>query len=187
LPVSYVHADQHVIAFRPGNSNQAVFGHDGGVSFASDLSKASTSDVFISPLENYVTTQFYSIAVAPSSFANGDYFLGGTQDNGTHLIQNGSRESIGILGGDGAHAFYDQVDTDYLIANLIYNNLIVAYDYSQEGLTLIANNEDRDGFFINPQALDSNLDKLYSNGPRGILYRYDNLKDLELIGSDGIT
>lgn len=184
LPVSLVHADHHVINFRPGNTNQAVFGHDGGVSFARDLAAASKSDVFITPKRKYVTTQFYSIAVAPDDFAPGDYFLGGTQDNGTQLIQNGDPNSIGILGGDGAHSFYDQVDTDYFIANIVYNNLIVAYDYSKDKYVLIANNEDNDGFFINPQDLDSNLDKLYSNGPQGVLYRYDNLSDLSPIVGD---
>ncbi|MGB7785749.1 MAG: T9SS type A sorting domain-containing protein, partial [Salinimicrobium sp.] len=184
LPVSEVHADHHVIGFRPGNTNQAVFGHDGGVSFAKDLAAASTSDVFITPKRKYVTTQFYSIAVAPADFASGDYFLGGTQDNGTQLIQNGNPNSLGILGGDGAHSFYDQVDTDYFIANLIYNNLVIAYDYSTDKYGLIAYNEDNDGFFINPQGLDSNLDKLYSNGPEGVLYRYDNLADLQPIVDD---
>lgn len=182
LPISLVHADHHVMKFRPGNNNQAIFGHDGGVSFASDLAAASTSDVFITPETDYITTQFYSIAVAPTSFANGDYFLGGTQDNGTQFIQNGNPVSIGVLGGDGAHSFFDQEDPTYFIANLVYNDLIVLYDYEQEGYTLIANNENRDGFFINPQALDSHLDKLYSNGPEGVLYRYDNLTDLTLIG-----
>ncbi|NJW52141.1 T9SS type A sorting domain-containing protein [Salinimicrobium oceani] len=187
LQVSLVHADHHVMQFRPGNTNQAIFGHDGGVSYSRDLAAASTSDVFITPETNYITTQFYSIAVAPSSFASGDYFLGGTQDNGTQLIQNGNPVAIGVLGGDGAHAFYDQDDTQYFISNLVYNDLIVLYDYDSEGYALIANNEDRDGFFINPQALDSQLDKLYSNGPEGTLYRYDNLTSLTAIGDDGIT
>jgi hypothetical protein len=186
LPVSLVHADHHVMKFRPGNTNQAIFGHDGGVSYARDLAAASTSDVFITPINNYITTQFYSIAVAPSSFASGDYFLGGTQDNGTQLIQNGNPVAIGVLGGDGAHSFYDQVDTKYFIANLVYNDLIVLYNYDKGEYALIANNEDRDGFFINPQALDSHLDKLYSNGPEGTLYRYDNLTGLTSIGDDGI-
>lgn len=187
LPVSLVHADHHVMRFRPGNTNQAIFGHDGGVSYARDLSAASSSDVFITPEKNYITTQFYSIAVAPTSFASGDYFLGGTQDNGTQLIQNGNPVSIGVLGGDGAHAFYDQEDTKYFIANLVYNDLIVLYNYDKDEYALVANNEDRDGFFINPQALDSKLDKLYSNGPEGTLYRYDNLSGLTGIGDDGIT
>ena len=178
LPVSTVHADQHVMQFRPGNTNQAIFGHDGGVSYASDLAAASSNDVFITPERNYITTQFYSVAVAPTSFSSGDYFLGGTQDNGTQLIEDGNPVSVGVLGGDGAHAFYDQVDTDYLIANLVYNNLIVAFDYSQREWKYIADNEDQDGFFINPQALDSNLDKLFSNGPEGVLYRYDDIDDL---------
>ena len=184
LPISEVHADHHVMQFRPGNSNQAVFGHDGGVSFANDLSEAGNSKVFITPQKEYITTQFYSVAVAPTNFASGDYYLGGTQDNGSQLFQEQDRKSFGILGGDGAHSFYDQVNTDYLIANLIFNNLIVLYDYSQKGLALIANNEDRDGFFINPQALDSNQDKLFSNGPEGTLYRYDNLTDLKTVGEE---
>lgn len=179
LPVSIIHADQHVMRFRPGNNNQAIFGNDGGVSFANNLSAASTSEVFISPEKNYITTQFYSIAVAPTTFASGDYFLGGTQDNGTVLIQNGDPISLGVLGGDGAHAFYDQVDTDYFVANLVYNNLIVVYDYSEGEYRYIADNEDDDGFFINPQALDSNFDQLYSNGPEGTLYRYDDLDNLD--------
>lgn len=187
LPVSEVHADHHVMKFRPGNTNQAIFGHDGGVSFARDLAAASTSDVFITPETNYITTQFYSIAVAPTSFGSGDYFLGGTQDNGTQLIQSGDPVAIGILGGDGAHAFFDQEDPKYFIANLVYNDLILLYDYEAGEYTLIANNEDRDGFFINPQALDSHQDKLYSNGPEGTLYRYENLTDLTPIGEDGIT
>ena len=69
----------------------------------------------------------------------------------------------------------------------MYNDLIILYDYEQEGYALIAYNEDRDGFFINPQALDSHLDKLYSNGPEGVLYRYENLTSLKLIGDDGIS
>ena len=186
IPVSEVHADHHVMRFKPGNTNQAIFGHDGGVSFASDLSAASTSKVFITPETDYITTQFYSVAVAPTSFATGDYFLGGTQDNGTLLIERGNPTSIGILGGDGAHSFFDQVDTEYLIANLVYNDLIILYNYDKDGFALIANNENRDGFFINPQALDSNLDILFSNGPEGVLYRYDNLTQLPLLGDDGI-
>ena len=190
LPVSEVHADHHVMQFRPGNTNQAIFGHDGGVSYARDLAAASTSDVFITPETDYITTQFYSIAVAPTSFSNGDYFLGGTQDNGTQLIQNGNPMSIGILGGDGAHAFFDQDNTEYFIANLVYNDLIILYNYEDKDYGLVANNEDKDGFFINPQALDSHQEMLFSNGPQdkaGTLYRYDNLNNLTAIGDDGIT
>ena len=184
LPFSLVHADHHVMQFRPGNTNQAIFGHDGGVSFANDLAAASTSDVFITPDLNYITTQFYSVAVAPTTFASGDYFAGGTQDNGTLLIENGDPTSVGVLGGDGAQTFYDQVDTKYLIANIIYNDLILLYNYEKGEFNLIAYNDDQDGFFINPQALDSNLDLLYSNGPDGVLYRYENLTQLPSLNDE---
>lgn len=188
LPVSEVHADHHVMTFRPGNANQAAFGHDGGVSFASDLSAASSSDVFITPDTNYITTQFYTMAVAPNSFASGDYFLGGTQDNGTLLVQNGDPNSIGVLDGDGAYSFYDQVDTKYFIANITYNDGIFAYNYEKDDYTLVYYNFDgadsSEGTFINPQALDSNLDKLFSNGANGEFFRYDNIDDLEPLGGD---
>lgn len=188
LPVSEVHADHHVMAFRPGNSNQAAFGHDGGVSFASDLSAASSSKVFITPETNYITTQFYTMAVAPSSFATGDYFLGGTQDNGSLLIQNGDPNSMGVLDGDGAYSFFDQVDTKYFIANITYNNGIFAYNYDKQDYTLVYYNFDgpdsSEGTFINPQALDSNLDKLFSNGPNGEFFRYDDIDDLAPIGDE---
>ncbi len=185
LPVSHVHADQHVMQFRPGNSNQGVFGHDGGVSFASNLEAAPVSDVFTTLEEDYVTSQFYSVAVAPDDFSTSDFFLGGTQDNGTQSFRNNDAHSFEVIDGDGAAAFYDQVNTDYYVANQVYNQVIVARDFSQGTFGLIAFNDDLDGFFINPQALDSNLDMLYSNGPNAVFYRYDGLDDLEPIGEDG--
>ena len=182
LPVSEVHADHHVMSFRPGNSNQAVFGHDGGVSFANNLSQASSSKVFSDQTTGYITTQFYTLAVAPNSFTNGDYFLGGTQDNGSLYFENGNPESFEVLDGDGAYSFIDQVDTKYFIANITYNDGIFAYNYEKNDFTLIYYNFDgadsSEGTFINPQALDSNLDKLFSNGDNGEFFRYDDIDDL---------
>ena len=182
LPVSLVHADHHAMQFRPGKPNEAVFGHDGGVSYASDLSAASSSKTISAREKGYVTSQFYSVAVAPLSFRSGDYFLGGTQDNGSQVLTGGGKATE-VLGGDGAYTFFDQVNTDYYITNYVYNDVIVAYDFSQNKFAAIANNSGKsgsgEGFFINPQALDSRLNLLFSNGPNGTLYRYDNLDDLQ--------
>lgn len=188
LPVSIVHADHHVMQFRPANTNQAIFGHDGGVSYARDLQNAASSDVFFTAEKDYVTTQFYSTAVAPMEFKTGDHFLGGTQDNGTQLLSNNNREASEVLGGDGGYTFFDQVNTDYYVMNYIYNDIIAAFDFSQNKFVAIANNLGKtgssEGFFINPQALDSNLDLLFSNGPRGTLYRYDDIDNLKpLVGN----
>ena len=46
LNVSIVHADQHGIYFRPGNSDQAIVVNDGGVAYTSSLASATTTSTF---------------------------------------------------------------------------------------------------------------------------------------------
>ena len=52
LKCSIVHADQHVISFKPGSSSTAVFGNDGGVYFTASLSTAINTDVIGSRNKN---------------------------------------------------------------------------------------------------------------------------------------
>ncbi len=184
---SLVHADQHALTFRPGNSNQAALGHDGGISFASDLSTTGNNLTDIIPVDDdFNVTQFYHMGVAPTTF-NSNTFLGGTQDNGTPYFSGTSTtgpdgQNFDISGGDGAYSFFDQVATDYMLFNYVYNQSIVLYDFSVGAYRTVASNSDFDGDFINPQALDSNLDLLYSNGTNSTngvqLFRYNNLTNL---------
>jgi hypothetical protein len=158
----YVHADQHIAAFGHNDSNKVIFGNDGGVAYTSD--GGTTTEERVNGL---ITSQYYTVAVGPTSAFTDDYFAGGLQDNGTQLIENGNttspNESTEIQGGDGAYTFFDQDGTDkYVIANYVYNGSINLYNFDGEDVTI--NNEDAsNGAFINPQALDSNLDILYSN------------------------
>jgi photosystem II stability/assembly factor-like uncharacterized protein len=184
---SLVHADQHALTFRPGNSNQAALGHDGGISFASDLSTTGNNLTDIIPVDDdFNVTQFYHMGVSPTAF-NSNSFLGGTQDNGTPYFSGTSTtgpdgQLFDISGGDGAYSFFDQVATDYMLFNYVYNQSVVLYDFSVGAYRTVASNSDFDGDFINPQALDSNLDLLYSNGTNSTngvqLYRYNNLTNL---------
>ena len=177
--------DQHAITFRPGNSNQAVLGDDRGVSFASSLSTTGNSlTVSYNVDDDYNVTQFYYLGVAPTTYL-ANSFLGGTQDNGTPFwfsaSPTGPSNSTDVSGGDGAASFYDQVATDYFVTNYIYNQSVRLYDYSAGGYRTIASNSNTDGDFINPQALDSNLDLLYSNGSTSgtnQLFRYEGLTNL---------
>ena len=183
---SLVHADQHALTFRPGDSDQAILGHDGGVSFADDLSATGNDLTAIYDVDDgYNVTQFYHMGAAPTAFAVNSFF-GGTQDNGTqHFFDanpagtdNGSDLNVG---GDGAYSFYDQVATDYLVTNYLYNNYIALFDFSVGAWRIIASNVNEEGDFINPQALDSNMDILYSNGATGFvfqLFRYEGLTNL---------
>ena len=183
---SNVHSDQHVIVFRPGNANQAVFGNDGGVYYASTLSGASVSSTAISARNNGLNiTQFYSVGVAPTqaiSGLTGEYFAAGAQDNGTQYFGNatpGLNSSLRSQGGDGAYTLFDQGADKYYISNYVYNNSINYRPIS--GATRVINSESfNNGAFIAPMALDSNLDILYSDYSTSLgafqIRRYKNLK-----------
>ena len=185
LSCSTVHADQHVMTFRPGFANQAVFGNDGGVYYASSLSTAASSAVIPSRISSYNVTQFYSVGVAPTSAVSGltgDYFVAGAQDNGTQYFANASTTtpaaSVTAQGGDGAYSFFDQGADKYYITNYVYNQSI-AYRTTAGSTRTINSESTANGDFICPMALDSNLDRLYSNYSTGTTYqirRYTNLK-----------
>lgn len=187
---SNVHSDQHGMAFRPGNPNQAVFGNDGGVYYASTLSGASSSSSAIVARNNGLNiTQFYSVGVAPMSAVSGltgnDYFAAGAQDNGTQYFGNaaaGVNASVESQGGDGAFTLFDQGADKYYISNYVYNNNIV-YRPIPSGVTRTIDNDASsatNGAFIAPMVLDSNLDILYSDysttAPVYQIRRYTNLK-----------
>ena len=184
---SVVHADQHAMTFRPGNTNQAVFGNDGGVYYASTLSGANTNASAISSVNTgYNVTQFYRTAIGPTS--GQEYFLGGTQDNGTPFFNapnsTGPDGSIDISGGDGAYCFVDQVGEKYLIVSYVNNDYTLIELETGNRKTIVEENSDGD--FINQADLDYNLDILYANGSNGEsskIYRYSNLLSISNSGS----
>lgn len=199
--VSVVHADQHAMAFRPGNSNQAIFGHDGGVSFASSLSSAASSTTAISTRVNGLNiTQFYSVGVAPTqavSGLTGEYFAAGAQDNGTQYFGNattGLNGSVQSQGGDGAYTLFDQGADKYYISNYVYNesiNLRPLPGSSVSAKVIDNDNNANNGAFIAPMVLDSNLDILYADytTSAGVfqIRRYSNLKGPGLVSRTDLT
>lgn len=179
LDVSSVHADQHGMAFSGTSSTKMLFSNDGGVYFSND------GGTTIDPRnKGYNTLQFYTVGVAPTTaFSGKEYFLAGAQDNGTLIIQDAAAGVNGFVetfGGDGAYSFFDQDGTDqYYIANYVYNNAIVLFDLSNGTSREINSESSSNGDFINQEALDSNLDILYSNyssGSNYIVRMYGNLK-----------
>ncbi len=172
-----VHADQHGLAF--SSSSRMVFSNDGGVYFSDN------GGTDIAPRKKgYNTLQFYTVGVAPTTAFSGDeYFLAGAQDNGSLLIENaaaGVNSFYERQGGDGAYSFFDQDGTDtYCIANYVYNGNIGLYDLATGAIRTINNESGSNGDFINQEALDSNLDILYSNYSSGsniIVKMYRNIK-----------
>ena len=187
LDIPRVHADQHVWVFDPKDSNRAIIGNDGGMYLAPDLSNLEGENSMLVRNNNYNVTQFYYGAITPDP--EDEYFLGGTQDNGTPYFsgpsESGPDSSIDISGGDGGYCFVDQVGNDYLITNYVYNNIISLYDFNVGAWRSVNNDNNNDGDFISPGALDSNMDVLYMNGTNANyqIYRYSNLTGIPAGGS----
>ena len=168
LTCSLVHADQHAFTFRPGNTNQAVIGNDGGVYFANGLStSAGTSNAFSVRNNNYNVTQFYYGGYGPN--AVNELIIAGAQDNGSQFINGASagiNSSVWASSGDGAYSTIDK-DEDYMIVSYVYNDhtYLNLPNYTT-GYT-IDNGANSEGDFINQAGLDHNLDIMFSNGTDG--------------------
>jgi hypothetical protein len=104
------HADQHAIAFNPTEPKKMWCGHDGGLSYTTDITAnaTSTSDFpWIDKNQGYNVTQFYTVAIPAESGDN--RLMGGTQDNGTPFFvktTNYTSPSNDVSTGDGAYAYF---------------------------------------------------------------------------------
>lgn len=100
-----VHADHHAVVYRPGNSNEVIFGNDGGVYRSTN--GAAATPTLVQKNNSYNVTQFYANCLHPNSGSN--YILGGTQDNGTQRLNSpGLGSSDEPTGADGTYCFIDQ-------------------------------------------------------------------------------
>lgn len=155
----YVHADHHIVAFKPGSSTEALFGTDGGVARSTNLTGSNPS--FVDRNEGYNITQFYAGAIHPDFGKN--YFLAGSQDNGTHQFTGpGINSTSQVTGGDGAYCFIDQTNPNYQITSYVYNSYWRSTDGGQSFPSPRMQNDFNTGRFINPADYDDNLDILYS-------------------------
>jgi len=184
-----VHADQHALTFGNNTSSVMLVGNDGGLYYSNNAGNVLTPRD-----KDFNTSQFYTVGVAPTTAFSGDYFAGGLQDNGTQLFQNansnGTDSSVEAYGGDGAYTFFDQDDDKYFIRNYVYNSGINLYNLENNTQVTINNENASNGAFINPQALDSNLDILYSNYSSGFNYiikRYSGIKSSTTLTSTNLT
>ncbi len=172
---NYVHSDQHGMAF--SSDGKMVCGCDGGVFYSDD--NGSTIE---ERNNNYNVTQFYKVAVPPSSAFSVEKILAGAQDNGSLIMESASpgiNSATLASGGDGGFCFFDQDGSDrYYITNYVYNQSIQLHNYVNGSSTYINSESGSNGDFINELALDSNLNILYSNystSSSNAIMRYSNL------------
>ncbi|HRI25724.1 MAG TPA: hypothetical protein PLZ45_13690, partial [Ferruginibacter sp.] len=160
----YVHADQHNITWYD-NGNKLLIGCDGGIHYSTN--KGVT---FADRNTNLRLKQFYSVAIHPSST---NYFIGGTQDNGTHQLNGaGLTSSVEVTGGDGAYVGIDQNEPQYQVAAYVYCNFRRTAD---GGNTWSGNgNSSGAGQFINPFDYDDVGNRVYAGYNAGQYVRWEN-------------
>jgi trimeric autotransporter adhesin len=149
----YVHADQQSMIWRP--NNRVIVASDGGIHVSPD-----GGTTFNDRNEGLRIKQFYSVAIHPTST---NYFLGGTQDNGTHSMNApGLASSIEVTGGDGAFSHIDQDNGNYQFGAYVYNQ----YRRSTNGGSSWSsiNYSSSAGRFINPTDYDDVNNIMYCSG-----------------------
>ena len=162
----YVHADQHIAMFEPGNSNVIYFGNDGGVWRSSNATAAIPT---ITGKDNtYNVTQYYGCAMHPTAYSN--YFLAGAQDNGTHKFTNpGVNTVTSPTGGDGCFCHIDQNQPQYQWTSYVYNNY---YRSTNSGGTWTSVSFGNTGSFVNPTDYDNVSNVMYCGISAGNYMRW---------------
>ena len=121
LKCSYVHADQHVVSYKPKSSSTVLFGNDGGVFYTNNVLGSDSLNVISSRINGYNVTQFYAAAIHP--YIGKNFFLAGAQDNGTQKFLSPTFSSTSsVFGGDGAFCFIDQSNPKFQIASYVGNS-----------------------------------------------------------------
>ncbi|MFN8357382.1 MAG: hypothetical protein U0Y10_23195 [Spirosomataceae bacterium] len=170
------HADNHIIAFRPGSPNEMVFGNDGGVYYSSNAGNSSTTASSISMSNrssNYNVTQM--ISVAQKNVSGDPFVMGGSQDNGTNMVTTAglSNQISDPVGGDGVMTFVDQDEPNIVITSYVYNNY---YQLNGSGgyIRQILSNSST-GSFYNPADYDSQNNTLYSYRSTSSFFRLSGI------------
>lgn len=175
------HTDQHVLFFDPNDPGKVWSGHDGGLSYTSDITAEPV--VWQDKNNGYNVTQYYHVSIPDE---NGDrWVMGGTQDNGTPIF---TTEADGDSQGDASSG---DGGPSYFGDNFMYNSTqlgsITRYEYGPGGIgglfhsTVNAAFIDPPGatgqLFINPFAIDPNDETVIYYPGGDTLWRNTDIED----------
>ncbi|MBN1198387.1 MAG: T9SS type A sorting domain-containing protein [Bacteroidales bacterium] len=152
----YIHADQHTIVYKPGSSQEVLFGTDGGVFYTAN--GIVNFPAFEPRNNNFNTLQYYTCAINPAPGAVS--YLGGLQDNGS-FYYSGNPINLNDMwsGGDGAYCFFDEDGGSISVTSIYYNQYYVFMNGSYvNGL-----NNWSSGTFISPADFDYRKNAIYAN------------------------
>lgn len=158
-----VHVDQHAIVFDDLNSDNLYIGNDGGIYMCRNATDFPSQMRWIDRNQRYNVTQFYACAIHPEMYR--DYFLAGSQDNGTQRFDGfGLVRTTRAFGADGAFCHIDQINPQYQIVSWQNGNYLFSNDGGQSFLGGVSV---PGAFFINPSAYDSDSSLLYALAGNG--------------------
>ena len=177
-----MHPDQHNVLFFPGSGSEVIASNDGGVYYSNNggttwftttvtnVNGINQTTISLKSI-GYNTIQLYACDVHPTT---NDYFLVGSQDNGSLKLTN---IGIGIgreasVGGDGGFCHIDQTNGNLQVISYIYNKFYVS---ANGGASFIKRDFNDNGQFINPSDLDDGKKVLYSGYSKGVLGIVSNL------------
>ena len=139
-----VHVDHHFLGFQPGTNNLFV-GSDGGVYFSSD------KGVNFQPLNEYLSiTQYYKMG---SAMNTPDLIIGGSQDNGTHILDvtGWSR----VMGGDGMDCLIDYSNSNIVFASYQFGYLRKSTNRGANFYDILNSDfTNEDGAWVTPIVMD---------------------------------
>lgn len=163
-----LHPDIHSFAFDPKDPKKVWWGHDGGLSYTTDITTTDYDAYFPWEKKNngYNVTQFYQIAIP--DIPNDNRIAGGTQDNGTPFftcdgITTGKSQDVSS--GDGGYAYFGKkyLYTEFQMGNIHrYGYNEAGFPYGNVSYAFITPTDARNQLFICPYAVDpSNEDIMY--------------------------
>ncbi len=191
---SYInnHPDHHALFFDPSDPNKLWNGHDGGLSYCEDITMTNWDGNFypwISKNNGYNVTQFWAVSLPLDS---DDYrLIGGTQDNGSYLLnyEKGIEPSYSIFGGDGTECFFMD---DFAFVSFQFG-YVAKLDYNDEGLpdgslenSYYVHPRNAQTKFFHPYAIDPN-DQNTMVFPSGrFIYRSNKIDEQNSQGPDSL-
>ena len=147
-----IHADNHNIVYLPGAPNEFIALNDGGIYYTTNNGTS-----FTNKNTGYNTVQYYSGAIHPTSGSN--YALGGSQDNGSHILNSaGIGAGTTATGGDGGFCFIDQDDPTYQITSFTGSQYSISRN---SGANFNVGAFFAGGRFINPTEYDNTANLIY--------------------------
>ena len=161
-----LHADQHVIEFMQSRSSRVILANDGGIYISENFNRRTSNPTYKERNNGYHVTQYYACAV--SDFADDDFFMAGSQDNGTHaFFDPGINDEVSWWDGDGAYCFFSENSSTSIFSTQLAS--YYSWNSVDEILTTVINEEEF-GSFINPADYDPEFNILIAGRDINSIY-----------------